>query len=118
MSRRSWWRLVVCSGSILAFASVAGAQSMNGAIIGVVQDSSGAVVPDVAITLRNVATDQTVGTTVSGPDGQYAFRNLQPAKYEVQATKDGFSRGRYTASVSLAQAGRNRVSVTRTFRNR
>lgn len=30
----------------------------------------------------------------------------------------GFSRGRYTASVTLAQAGRNRLSVTRSFRIR
>ena len=69
---------------------LAGAQTVNGAIIGVVQDSSGAVVPDTALTLRNVTTDQTVGTTVSGPDGAYAFRNLSPAKYEVQALKPGF----------------------------
>ena len=44
---------------------LAGAQTVNGAIVGVVQDSSGAVVPDTALTLRNVTTDQTVGTTVS-----------------------------------------------------
>jgi hypothetical protein len=68
----------------------AGAQTVNGAIIGVVQDSSGAVVPDTALTLRNIATDQTVGTTVSGADGSYAFRNLAPSKYEVQALKPGF----------------------------
>jgi hypothetical protein len=30
----------------------------------------------------------------------------------------GFRRGRYTASVTLAQAGRNRISVTRSFRIR
>jgi len=90
MTRPSWWRLFVCVSSLLALAPVAHAQNINGAILGVVQDSSGAVIPDVALTLRNIATDQTVGTTVSGPDGAYAFRNLQPAKYEVQATKEGF----------------------------
>ncbi len=65
-------------------------QSFNGAITGVVQDSSGAVVPETALTLRNVATDQTVATAVSGTEGEYAFRNLAPAKYEVTAVKTGF----------------------------
>jgi hypothetical protein len=67
------------------------AQTVNGAIVGVVQDASGAVVPDVALTLRNIARDEIVGTTISGPEGSFAFRNLSPAKYEVQATKDGFN---------------------------
>ncbi len=69
----------------------ASAQTVNGAIIGVVKDTSGAIVPDVAVTLRNVARDEMVGTTVTDAEGNYAFRNLPPATYEVQATKDGFS---------------------------
>ena len=69
----------------------AAAQTVNGAIVGVVQDASGGVVPDVALTLRNIARDEIVATTVSGPEGSFAFRNLSPAKYEVQATKDGFN---------------------------
>ena len=67
------------------------AQTVNGSIIGVVKDTSGAVVPDVAVTLRNIARDEMVGTTVTDAEGNYAFRNLSPATYEVQATKDGFS---------------------------
>jgi hypothetical protein len=74
----------------LAISSTVSGQSFNGAITGVVKDESGGVVPDVALTLRNIATDQMVGTTVSGPEGEYAFRNLAPAKYEVQAVKPGF----------------------------
>jgi outer membrane receptor protein involved in Fe transport len=66
------------------------AQTMNGAIIGTVKDASGAVVPEVALTLRNVATDQLVGTDVSGPGGDFAFRNLPPGRYTVEAIKPGF----------------------------
>ena len=69
----------------------ASAQTVNGAIIGVVKDPSGAIVPDVAVTLRNIARDEMLGTTVTDAEGNYAFRNLPPATYEVQATKDGFS---------------------------
>ncbi len=88
-------RKLLALGSVLCLALLAGpsavsGQTVNGAIVGTVQDSSGAVVPDVALTLRNIATDTIITTTVSGPQGEYAFRNLAPSKYEVQATKPGF----------------------------
>src|SRR4051794_6673517 len=84
--KRAIWVL----GILLAFATAAASQTVNGAITGVVRDSSGAVVKDVALTLRNVATDQLVGTMVSGSDGEYAFRNLPPARYSIEAIKQGF----------------------------
>jgi hypothetical protein len=73
------------SAFILFLPLLAVAQSTNGAITGVVRDSSRAVVPDTALTLRNVLTNQTVATAVSGPDGEYAFRNLVPGRYELTA---------------------------------
>ncbi len=85
--RRFTW---VTSVVLLTLPTLGAAQSFNGAITGVVRDSSHAVVPDAALTLRNVATDQTVASTVSGPEGEYAFRNLTPATYVVQASKAGF----------------------------
>jgi len=81
----------VTAALVLGLCSGINAQTVNGAIVGVVQDTSGAVVPDVALTLRNIARDEIVATMISGPDGSFAFRNLAPAKYEVQATKDGFN---------------------------
>jgi hypothetical protein len=88
MQRRN--RLAWVLGILLAMPGISWAQGFNGAITGVVKDSSGAVVPDAALTLRNEKTDQTVATTVSGPAGEFAFRNLNPAMYTVEAIKDGF----------------------------
>src|SRR5919109_639969 len=86
-SRRSLtWVLI----TVLVLPALAWAQSFNGAITGVVRDSSGAVVPDTALTLRNIATNQVVATAVTGGAGEYSFRNLAPATYEVLATKPGF----------------------------
>jgi hypothetical protein len=89
-------RRVVC-GSLFVFSLVllllpspAFPQSFNGAITGVVRDSTGGVIADTALTLRSLATNQTVGTAVSGSEGEYAFRNLAPGKYEVTAVKTGF----------------------------
>jgi len=83
-------RGTVVLGVWLALGGTVWGQSFNGAITGVVLDETGGVVPDVALTLRNVATDQTVGTTVSDADGEYAFRNLAPGRYELEAVKPGF----------------------------
>jgi len=91
MSSRVGSALVVFLASwLIVLPATTSAQSFNGAITGVVRDSSGAVVADTALTLRNVATNQTVQTAVSGAEGEYAFRNLAPAKYEVTAVKQGF----------------------------
>ena len=85
-------RPLACSmfALLLLIPAIASGQSVNGAITGVVKDPSGGVVPDVALTLRNIATNQTIATTVSGAGGEYAFRNLPPARYAVEAIKDGF----------------------------
>jgi len=88
MQRRK--QLAWVLGILLAMPGISWAQGYNGAITGVVKDSSGGVVPDAALTLRNEKTDQTVATTVSGPEGEFAFRNLNPAMYTVEALKDGF----------------------------
>ena len=109
MQRRKQLGFVL--GALLALSGTAFGQTVNGAITGVVKDSSGGVVPDVALTLRNVATDQTVGTTVSGPEGEYAFRNLPPAKYEVQATKEGFQQVAHP-DIDVTLGSVQRVEIT------
>src|SRR5262245_34472860 len=98
-------------GMLLALSSTAWGQTVNGTITGVVKDSSGGVVPDVALTLRNIATDQLGGTTVSGPEGEYAFRNLAPSKYEVQATKEGFQQVSFP-DIEVSLGSTQRVEVT------
>ena len=98
---------------VLLAPATSSAQTVNGAIVGVVQDSSGGVVPDVALTLRNIARDEIVNTVISGPDGSFAFRNLAPAKYEVQATKDGFNPVSFPdVEVTLGSQVRVDVSLT------
>jgi hypothetical protein len=62
-SVRSTWATFLLVSLI---AAPAAAQGFNGAIIGAVRDPTGAVVPETALTLRNLATDQIVGTAVSG----------------------------------------------------
>ena len=62
----------------------------TGAVLGVVTDPSGAVVPGAAVELNNIATG-TKSSTVSGSQGQFAFPGVAPGTYVVTVTATGFS---------------------------
>jgi hypothetical protein len=69
----------------------AGAQSTFGTIRGTVQDSSGAVIPDAAVTVKS----QDQGTTrqaISDGAGDFVVENLQPGRYTVTVERAGFSK--------------------------
>src|SRR2546429_8210752 len=65
------------------------AQSYQSTINGIVTDPTGALVPDVEMTLTSVDTGK-VAKTTTGPEGLFSFPNLQPGKYELKATAKGF----------------------------
>jgi carboxypeptidase family protein len=71
-------------GGIRAFG-----QAYTASLMGVVTDSSGAVIPNVSIVVRNMATGA-ARTTTTGPDGRYSLAQLPPATYEVEASAKGF----------------------------
>ena len=65
-------------------------QQVNATLTGAVRDSSGAVVPEAALTAKNESTG-VVATTVSDELGNYVFPSLPPATYTLSAEKTGFS---------------------------
>src|SRR5579872_1156206 len=73
----------------LTGASISMAQLPTATILGTVKDSSGAVVPGVTLTARNVETGQ-ARTAVSGGDGSYRLPALPVGNYEVRAEHAGF----------------------------
>ncbi|RRA48608.1 carboxypeptidase-like regulatory domain-containing protein [Acidipila sp. EB88] len=73
-----------------AFALGAFAQE-NATVTGTISDSTGAVVPNVAVTLTNPATNQT-RETQSSSSGSYVFDNLAIGNYTLSATAPGFQR--------------------------
>jgi len=82
---------------------VAVAQDISkGSIAGVVRDSSGAVIPDAAVTLSSPYGEKKTKTNAIG---EYVFTNLQPGPdYLVAVDKQGFSTGKVGGlSVSLNQ---------------
>src|SRR5262245_58097855 len=67
------------------------AQSTYGSVVGVVNDTSEAVMPGVAITLTNIGTNER-HSTISGRDGFFQFQNVMPATYRLEAELTGFRR--------------------------
>jgi Carboxypeptidase regulatory-like domain len=79
------------------------AQSLvSGDIAGTVTDSSGAAVPDAKVTARNTGTGQVKEVTSSGA-GNYRISLLQPGKYTVTASADGFQTTQGSLGLSIGQ---------------
>ena len=80
---------VFALSAILALPVLCWGQSFNASISGTVTDPSGAAVPEAQLTLTAVATGA-VAKATSGPDGLFAFPNLQRGAYELKVTAKGF----------------------------
>ncbi|MBI2818574.1 MAG: TonB-dependent receptor [Acidobacteria bacterium] len=88
------WTLRKLKGTIGVLIFVAGisavlAQLPTATILGVVRDSSGAVVPGATVTASNTQTGQ-VRTAVSGGNGSYRLAALPVGNYEVRVSTAGF----------------------------
>ncbi len=86
MVRRSFALVVFL---LLFMSASAFAQEFRGTISGTVADSSGAVIPKAAVTVREVHTG-TVNRTVSDSAGQYVVPFLLPGEYTVTVVNSGF----------------------------
>jgi outer membrane receptor protein involved in Fe transport len=91
--------------SIAAFLLIAGTPALPGqsantaAFTGTVTDPSGALVPNVAVTATNLATNQ-ARTVTTGTDGVYRIPLLEPGNYRLQFSVPGFKTST-VASVTL-----------------
>ncbi|HCC58138.1 MAG TPA: hypothetical protein DEQ47_12950, partial [Solibacterales bacterium] len=74
---------------LLAMPSAMLAQSQNSSLSGSVADTSGAVMPNVSLTLTSVER-QSVAKATSNSAGLYTFPNLEPGNYELDAKANGF----------------------------
>src|SRR5262249_27983959 len=90
--------LFACFGVLLIAAVASAAQITVTALRGIVKDPSGAVIPGVELTLKDMATG-IEKTTQSIEDGGYLFANLVDGKYRLTATFGGFQTAVYDSIV-------------------
>jgi hypothetical protein len=78
---------------LLMFALLIGSNLMwaqvSGSISGIVQDTSGAAVPNATVTVRSLETGAT-RTIMTDDIGSYRALSLPVGRYEIRAEKDGF----------------------------
>jgi len=89
-------------GLILGFASIVRAQVTTGTISGTVTDPNGAVVTVAEVKATNLATDASRSTTSDG-DGHFAFTLMQPGRYRVDVTAQGFQTYQAELVVNITQ---------------
>lgn len=88
--KRSGCIALACFCFLLVATDYAAAQVDEGSITGVVQDTTGAVVPDAQVTLLN--TDQGITLNVkTNSAGQYTFSPVRIGHYSVTVTAQGFA---------------------------
>ncbi len=85
------------------------AQSIQGSIIGTVQDTAGAVVPGATVTLTNLDEGSTRATTTTGT-GDYQFLDTKAGRYSLLVTGTGFEKWS-TTGVSLAARQQLRIDA-------
>ncbi len=82
-------QLLVRSLLILFFVCGSATAQTTGSISGTVKDSTGSVIPDIAVIARNVDTGVQQNAT-SNADGFYAFTTLPVGRYEIETFRPGF----------------------------
>src|SRR5437660_4115744 len=80
---------LLASAAALITAGSARAQVLYGSLVGMVHDSTGAVVPGGAVTVVNTGTAQSLSVTTDST-GSYSFPNLLPGAYDLTITAKGF----------------------------
>jgi Carboxypeptidase regulatory-like domain/TonB-dependent Receptor Plug Domain len=81
--------LLLCTALSFALSSQAGAQVVGGTVLGVLTDSTGAVVPHANVSIEN--NDTKISRVIlTNRDGFYQAPNLLPGTYTVSGTAPGF----------------------------
>ena len=83
--------VLLAAGVLMLFANSAFAQAVIAVaqLNGTVRDSTGSVVPNASVSLRNLDTNRTY-TSTSDASGYYIVPNLPPGSYELNVTSTGF----------------------------
>ena len=99
--------LMLCG---LGFTVAAHAQSTFGSIVGVVHDTSQAVVPGASVVIRSLE-DNSSRSATSDQNGSFEFVNLKPGDYSLSAEAEGFAEFQ-VRSAELTARQTLRIDVT------
>ena len=99
MSLRKFASAFVLAVLLLVGASLGYAQTTSGALVGVVHDPTGAVIPNSTVNATNEATG-VVYTGQTNQDGQYRISNLPEGTYDLRTVVTGFTPSQFKGVAS------------------
>jgi hypothetical protein len=85
------------------FAPATAQNSVSGDITGIVSDQTGAVLPNISVTMKSNDNGSTQ-TTTTNASGIYRFSLLAPGSYNISATSQGFQGVQRSTTVVVGQA--------------
>jgi hypothetical protein len=92
----SRFRVYALLALLAAWPVSATAQIAGGALVGVLKDQSGGVLPKASVTATNLDTNQ-ASRSITSADGYYEFPLLPAGRYHVEASASGFQPARTEA---------------------
>jgi TonB family protein len=100
VTRRTACGLALAGAALLAPLAAVNlrAQTTGGTIVGVVQDPSGARIPNCQVTARNLGGSNQEVTTANAA-GEYRLTGIPAGRYALEFATPGFARGRIDADV-------------------
>src|SRR5712691_4393728 len=87
--KRIKFMLIATVSMVLALSAVALAQTSKGFVVGNITDPNGAVIVGANIKITNVSTGVS-RETVSASDGSFRIDAVDPGKYKVEISQNGF----------------------------
>src|SRR5262249_32788208 len=103
--------LIGCAAAVLLVGlPICTLAQVNANVTGTVADATGALIPGVEVTAKNVNTG-IVTTRITNETGVYDFPSLQPGTYTVSAALSGFQTAAYN-NVQLGQGQQVRLNFT------
>src|SRR5215213_637287 len=75
---------------VLSIFAIAGAQEFRGSVSGNITDPNGAALPGATVELKNIETN-VASTATANDEGRYTFPLIQPGKYSLTVTSQGFT---------------------------
>src|SRR5262252_791828 len=95
---------------LLVFVSVSVLSQVNAGLSGTVSDPSGALIPGVEVTAKNISTGIT-DTRITNETGNFVFPSLQPGTYTLTSALGGFQTATYDNDV-LGEGQQVRLNFT------
>jgi hypothetical protein len=98
-------------GLLALSAAIAFGQAIDGAVVGTLTDSQGAVVSGADVTATNIATNVTAVSKTSA-SGEYQFDHLLPGTYRISAKLTGFKSISEQVDVELNKTTTRNLTLT------